>query len=166
VSVVVLRPARLADAERIFNLIQEHKDDLVPRSMGNIVENADRFIVAEAGGELVGCISWHIYPEMGEPGRAAVELQSVAVRASQRRQGVGRSLVKAALERIAAFRPAEAVVLTFAPEFFSALGFREIPKTQVMYKLYAGCVNCTKHADPFTCPEKAMMLTLPAGAGR
>ena len=24
-------------------------------------------------------------------------------------------------------------------------------------KLYTGCINCTKHADPFTCPEIAMV---------
>jgi len=26
-----------------------------------------------------------------------------------------------------------------------------------MHKLYTGCINCTKHTDPFTCPEIAMM---------
>ena len=36
------------------------------------------------------------------------------------------------------------------------LGFSETPKTEVMHKLYTGCINCTKHADPFTCPEIAM----------
>lgn len=58
--------------------------------------------------------------------------------------------------RVAAFAPREVLVLTFAPEFFRALGFHEISKTQVMHKLYTGCINCTKHADPFTCPEIAM----------
>ena len=48
-------------------------------------------------------------------------------------------------------------MLTFAPEFFGAMGFHEIPKTQIMHKLYTGCVNCTKHTDPFTCPEIAMV---------
>ena len=28
---------------------------------------------------------------------------------------------------------------------------------KIMHKLYTGCINCTKHADPFTCPEKAMI---------
>ena len=27
-------------------------------------------------------------------------------------------------------------------------------------RLYTGCINCTKHRDPFTCPEKAMLLKL------
>jgi hypothetical protein len=29
-----------------------------------------------------------------------------------------------------------------------------------MHKLYMGCINCTKHANPFTCPEIAMALDL------
>ena len=26
-----------------------------------------------------------------------------------------------------------------------------------LWKLYTGCINCTKHTDPFTCPEIAMV---------
>ena len=156
-----LRQATLADVEGIFTLIGEHRDELVPRSRGNIVENIDRFLVAgTAQGEMVGCIAYQIWPEIGAPRNATVELQSVAVREAFRRRGVGRALVEGVLGRIGAFEPAEVMVLTLTPPFFAALGFQEIPKTRIMHKLYAGCVNCTKHADPFTCPEKAMMLEL------
>ena len=48
----------------------------------------------------------------------------------------------------------------FAPEFFAKMGFREVPKTKIMHKLYTGCINCTKHADPYTCPEIAMCKPL------
>ena len=68
-----------------------------------------------------------------------------------------RALIEAVSARVAAFRPRETVVLTFAPEFFGSLGFVEVPKTKVMHKLYTGCINCTKHTDPFTCPEIAMV---------
>ena len=71
--------------------------------------------------------------------------------------GIGRAVVEAIAAKVAPFRPREVLVLTFAPEFFTALGFHEIPKTKVMHKLYTGCINCTKHADPFTCPEIAMV---------
>ena len=138
-----LRTARLVDAERIFALIHLHRDRLVPRSLGSIVENIDRFVVAESDCELVGCATYAIFPEIGAPLHTAVEIQSVAVRAPWRRKGIGRALV-----------------LTFSPEFFGPLGFREVPKEQVMYKLYTGCINCTKYANPFTCPEKAMVLDL------
>ncbi len=151
-----LRKANIGDAEKIFALIQLHKDQLVPRSMGNIIENIDRFTVAESGREMVGCVCYQIHPEIGLPPQATVEIQSVAVRAPYRRKGVGRLLVNEIVKQVRNFNPQEILVLTFAPEFFESLGFREIPKTRVMHKLYSGCINCTKHANPFTCPEKAM----------
>ena len=157
---ITYRAARLVDAESIFALIHLHRDRLVPKSLANIVENIDRFIVAEDGATMIGCATYQILPEIGSPIHATVEIQSVAVRLPWRGKMVGRTLVGKILERVSAFRPAEALVLTFSPQFFAHLGFREIPKSQVMHKLYRGCINCTKHADPFTCPEKAMALTL------
>ena len=155
-----LRSARLADAERIFALIRSHSDMLVPKPMGDVVASIDRFVVAEVDGEIVGCATYSILPEIGAAERATVELQSVAVSEPFRKLGIGRALVETLLKRIASFRPADALVLTFAPGFFAKLGFAEIPKSKVMHKLYSGCLHCTKHADPFTCPEKAMMLEL------
>ena len=151
-----IRPARLKDAEKIFALIHLNRDQLVPRSMGNIVENIDRFVVAEIGRDVAGAATFQVHPEIGQPEAATVEIQSVAVRSPYRRRGIGKALVEAVIARVAAFGPKEVLVLTFAPEFFTSLGFREIPKTRVMHKLYTGCINCTKHADPFTCPEIAM----------
>lgn len=155
-----IRPAVLKDAEQIFNLIRSHKEDLISRPIGDIIQNIDRFVVCEAEGRVVGCAAWQILPEIGEPERASVEIQSVAVQEGFRRHHVGTRIVKTILEAILRFQPAQAIVLTFAPEFFSSLGFKVIPKTQVMHKLYMGCINCTKHANPFTCPEIAMSLDL------
>lgn len=152
----LIRPATLADAERIFALVHLNRDQLVPRSIGDIVQNIDRFFVAEAEGEMIGCVSYVIHPELGDWTKAMVEIQSLVVKSAFRRQGAGGRLVEEVARKVSAFRPCELVVLTFAPEFFRSLGFREIPKTEVMHKLYTGCVNCTKHTDPFTCPEIAM----------
>ena len=152
-----VRPAKLADAERIFALVHLNRDLLVPRSMGNIVENIDRFFVAEADGEMAGCAAYQVHPEIGDAEAATVEIQSVAVKTVFRRRGIGRALVEAVAARAAGFRPREVIVLTYSPEFFVTLGFHEIPKTKVMHKLYTGCINCTKHTDPFTCPEIAMV---------
>ena len=158
-----IRPAVLKDAEQIFNLIRAHRDDLISRPIGDIIQNIDRFVVCEAEGRVVGCAAWQILPEIGEPERASVEIQSVAVLEGCRRHHVGTRIVKNILETIRRFQPAQAIVLTFAPEFFGSLGFKVIPKTQVMHKLYMGCINCTKHANPFTCPEIAMSLDLRQG---
>lgn len=151
-----VRPATLKDAEKIFALIDRNRDLLVPRSMGNIVENIDRFTIAECEGSFAGVAAFQVHPEIGNPEAATVEIQSVAVKAPLRGRGIGRLLVESVIERVASFRPKEVLVLTFSPEFFARLGFSEIPKTKVMHKLYTGCINCTKHADPYTCPEKAM----------
>ena len=50
------------------------------------------------------------------------------------------------------------MVLTFAPEFFARLGFEPVSKEKLMYKLFNGCMHCTRYASPFTCPEIAMAL--------
>ena len=152
----IVRAATLKDAEKIYALVHLNSDLLVPRSMGSIVEAIDRFFVAEAEGEMVGCAAFQVHPEIGNAEAATVEIVSVAVKSMFRRRGIGKLLVEAVIARVAAFAPREVLVLTFAPEFFRALGFHEISKTQVMHKLYTGCINCTKHADPFTCPEIAM----------
>ena len=157
---ITIRPARLGDAEKIFALIHLNRELLIPRSIGNIVENIDRFSLAETAGEMVGCATFQVHPEIGDPGAATVEIQSLAVKTPFRRRGVGRRLVEAVIARAAAFGPKEVVALTFTPEFFSALGFSPVAKTEIMHKLYTGCINCTKHTDPFTCPEQAMKRSL------
>lgn len=159
-SSLTIRRATLSDAPAIFGLIREHPEELVPRSLGDIAENIDRFFVAESEAGLLGCASWKIYPEIGAPEKASVEVQSVAVKTAFRRQGIGAALIQKVIGAIGDFGATQAIVLTFAPAFFSTLGFHEISKTQVMYKLYTGCMGCTKHADPFTCPEIAMALKL------
>ena len=151
-----IRAATLRDAEKIFALVSLNSDMLVPRSLGNIVESVDRFVIAEAEGEMVGCASYQIHPEIGNAEAATVEIVSVAVKSMFCKRGIGRLLVEAIVANVKRFNPREVLVLTFAPEFFRKLGFSETPKTEVMHKLYTGCINCTKHADPFTCPEIAM----------
>lgn len=158
-----IRPADLRDAGEIFTLIKSHPGELISRPLGDIVQNIDRFFVAlDDAGNLVGCAAWSILPEVGDTSRASVEIQSVAVAASFRGQGVGIQLVRSVLARIRGIHARQAIVLTFAPGFFAKLGFREIPKSQIMHKIYMGCMNCTKHANPFTCPEVAMALDLEA----
>ena len=46
--------------------------------------------------------------------------------------------------------------------FFKSLGFVEVPKEQLMHKIYTGCMSCTKYDSPFTCPEVAMAMDLRA----
>ena len=156
----MVRPAMLGDAAGIYDLIKSYPDELIARPVSNIVQNIDRFVICEEGSRLVGCAAWSILPEVGYPDRASVELQSVAVDRSRCHSGIGGRLVAAVIERIRPFKPAQVIVLTVSPGFFRKLGFSEVPKTQLMHKIYTGCVNCMKHSNPFTCPETAMALDL------
>ncbi len=159
-SNIVIRRATLADVMPIHALIQSYPDELILRPLNNIVENIDRFTVAVEGEQIIACACWQILPEVGNPEGATVELQSVAVNKAYRGKGVGTKLVKFLLQRIEGFHPVQAIVLTFEPEFFGKLGFKKIEKTQIIHKIYRGCIYCTKHTNPFTCPEIAMALQL------
>ncbi len=160
-----IRPATFMDARAIYRLIREHTDNLIPRPMGDVVQHVDRFLVAvAAGGKVIGTVAFAILPEIGDPSRTSVEIQSVCVEAPHRLHGVGRALVVAQLRRVHPLHPAQVLVLTFTPPFFARLGFREVDKASLMHKIYMGCINCTKHESPFTCPEVAMVLD-PAGVG-
>lgn len=160
----IVRGAGFADTTAIFNLIRAHPQELVPRSMNDIIQNTDRFLVAEADGRVVGTVSWGILPEIGRAAHPTVEIKSLAVEAAYRGAGIGRALVEAAIERIKALHPEQIIVLTFAPDFFRKFGFQEIPKERIMHKLYTGCLNCAKYDNPLTCPEIAMALPLASPA--
>lgn len=151
-----IRTAEFEDAETIFRLIKAHPEELVPRALSDIVQNIDRFIVCECDAKVTGCVSWQILPEIGVSTRHDVEIVSLSVDESCHARGLGRRLVEAAIERIKPLRPSEILVLTFTPGFFAKLGFEETPKSDLVHKIYMGCINCTKYDSPYTCPEVAM----------
>ena len=152
-----IRNAGFEDAGAIYTLIKEHPREVVPRAISDIVQNIDRFLVCEARGRIVGTAAWQILPEIGKALNPSIEIKSVSISGHYQRKGIGSALVKAVIQRIQRFHPAQIVVLTFTPEFFHQFGFREVPKETLMHKLYMGCINCTKYDSPFTCPEIAMV---------
>ena len=158
-----LRNAGFSDASAIFELIRENPDELLARPLSDIIQNIDRSLVGEAEGAIVGTVSWQILPEIGLAKDPTVEIKSLAVKEAFRSQGLGRKLVRTAVDRVSDLKPSQVIALTFRPDFFKSLGFCEIAKEELMHKLYMGCVNCTKYDSPFTCPEVAMGLTLDGG---
>ena len=158
--VSTIRNAGFEDVGAIFTLIKEHPRELIPRATSDIVQNIDRFLVCEARGRIIGTAAWQILPEIGKALNPSVEIKSVSISSHYQHQGIGSALVKAVIQRIKRFHPAQLVVLTFTPEFFRQFGFHEVAKETLMHKLYMGCINCTKYDSPFTCPEIAMTLAV------
>jgi amino-acid N-acetyltransferase len=155
-----VRDAGFADTRAIFNLIKKNPNELVPRSLSDIIQNIDRFLVCEHKGKVAAVVSWAILPEIGKVSHPTVEIKSLAVDKGFRKRGIGGLLVKAAIERIRVLNPEQIIALTFSPDFFRQFKFVEVSKVTLMHKLYTGCVNCSKYDSPFTCPEVAMSLTL------
>ena len=156
----VIRPAVFGDSEAIFELIRSYPHELLQRSISDIVQNIDRFIVCESKGKIVGTVAWQILPEIGAPREPSVEIKSLAVRKNHHKAGMGRALVQGAIDRLRPLDPAKIIALTFAPGFFRKMGFRTVAKRRLMHKIYMGCINCPKYDNPFTCPETAMALSL------
>ena len=152
-----IRPAGFEDAESIFKLIKRYPEELLARPISDIVQNIDRFLVCDVDSTVAGTVSWQILPEIGTPRQPSVEIQSLAVDKRYQGRGLGRALVFAALQRVDSLHPFQVIALTFSPEFFRKVGFREVPKKKIMHKLYMGCIGCTKYDSPFTCPEIAMV---------
>jgi len=153
-----IRKARFGDGPAIFQCIKAHPNELVPRPLSDILLNIDRFLVAELDGQIVGTASWAVLPELDPARNPSIEIQSISVREDLQKQGLGRQMVEAAMERVREFKPDQIIVLTFTPPFFAKLGFTPIPKEKILYKLYKGCMNCAKYDSPLTCPEVAMAL--------
>lgn len=152
-----IRCAGFEDAAAIYTLIKQHPREVMPRSMSDILQNIDRFLVCVVKDRIVGTAAWQILPEIGKATNTCIEIKSVAVGNDYQHHGIGSALVKATIRRVTLFHPAQIVVLTFTPEFFGRFGFKAVPKETLMHKLYMGCINCTKYDSPFTCPEVAMV---------
>ena len=155
-----IRPAEFVDTTVIFSLIKQYPKEVLARPISDIVQNIDRFLVCEHRGKLIGTISWQILPEIGTPRLPSVEIKSLAVLKSAKKRGIGSALVREVIRKIKSLNPAQIVALTFTPDFFRKCGFVEVPKSKLMHKLYAGCINCSKYDSPFTCPEVAMAMDL------
>ena len=152
----MIRKACFGDGQAIFRCIKAHPNELVPRPLSDILLNIDRFLVAELDGEIVGTVSWAVWPELDPAKNPSIEIQSVSVREDFQQKGLGRRLVEAAINRVAELKPDQIMVLTFTPPFFAKLGFVPVSKETLLYKLYKGCMNCSKYDSPLTCPEVAM----------
>jgi amino-acid N-acetyltransferase len=123
---VTLRPAAGPDQPAALRLLA----DLELPTAG-VADWWRRFTVAESGGTIVGVAGVESY------GTSAL-LRSVAVRPDWRSSGIGRALVKAALEAAREEGVRDVYLLTTTAEcYFPRLGFSTIPRDDVPLALQA-----------------------------
>jgi amino-acid N-acetyltransferase len=121
-----IRPATEDDAEAVKGLIDEYVPTgaLLPRAADFVAAFAHDFVVAEAGGRVVGCV------HLDEYAPSLAEVRSLAVAPGHQGGGIGRALLESAenLARVRAYATLFAVSNDEA--FFRRHGFeaRHIPE--------------------------------------
>ncbi len=148
----------MSDAKAIQALIWEYaqRGDMLPRSLSSIFENLrDYFVYENEEGEVVGSAAIHIMWE------DLAEVRSLAVREGQMGRGIGTKLVEACISEAIVLGITRVFALTYRPDFFRRLGFREVDKSELPHKIWSDCLKCAKFPD---CDEVALVADFSGSA--
>jgi len=150
---MTVREAKISDAKAICALINcyaEH-DRMLFRSLAEVYENLQTFLVADGDGQVVGCCALEIvWSDLAE-------IKSLAVGSAQKGKGIGAALVKAALEQAERLGIPRVFALTLEPGFFGKQGFHIIAKEELPMKVWSDCARCPKQNE---CDEIAVIRSL------
>jgi amino-acid N-acetyltransferase len=148
----------MGDVKNIYDLLQffAEKDLLLGRSLSSLYDQLRDFNVyleetgesgAEQGG-LIGACALHICWDN------LAEIRSLAVRESHQSKGIGKQLVEKALSEAGSYGINRVFTLTYQPDFFRSLGFKDIDKSELPHKVWSDCIQCSKFPD---CNEEALI---------
>jgi amino-acid N-acetyltransferase len=136
-----IRRARTRDVRAIAGLVGDNvaSGRLLGKATVTLYEDVQEFWVAERADNradndnmvVVGCGALHVMWE------DLAEIRTIAVHPSYQGRGVGHRLVEALLESGRDLGVRRVFVLTFAVEFFTRHGFKEIDGTPVAPGVYA-----------------------------
>ena len=129
---VTIRPAKTTDVRAIRDLIDVYSVDgsLLSKATVTIFEQLQEFVVAEAGGTVIGCGALHVMWE------DLAEVRTLAVRPDQARHGIGSQILEQLLANARELGIKRVFCLTFMKEFFGRHGFVEIDDTPVGHDVY------------------------------
>jgi len=148
-----VRSATVLDAKKISTLINyyaEH-DKMLFRSLAEIYENLQTFLVTEEDGVVTGCCALEVvWSDLAE-------IKSLAVDMSHRGQGAGTRLVTAAIDQARHLGLPRVFALTLEPGFFQKLGFTVVAKESLPMKVWSDCARCPKQQE---CDETAVVKSL------
>ena len=150
---MLTRKATVTDAKFIHDLIKRFakKYDMLPRSLNEIYENIRDFFICIDKDSIVAVAALHILWE------DLAEVRSVAVSKDYQGIGVGKRLVKRCVREAKGLGVSKVFALTYAPEFFKEMDFRDVDKSTLPQKIWGECLKCHKFPE---CDESAVMLTI------
>jgi len=144
---VKVRAAGTQDVEKLAAIIAHHASQglMLPRSLGALSASLDTYVVADAGGELVGCGGLDVYTA------DSAEIYALATLPEGSPPGTGKAIVQALIDRARKEKIARVFALTLAP------GVKTVAHTDLPLKVWKDCVACPKYGN---CDEIAMVLNL------
>jgi amino-acid N-acetyltransferase len=145
-----VRSAKISDVKAINALISSYAemDRMLFRSLADIYENLQTFIVAELDNKIVGCCALEvIWADLAE-------IKSLAIDEAYKGKGIGRELVAAAVEQAAKLGVPKVFALTLEPAFFEKSGFAIVEKETLPMKVWSDCARCPKQQN---CDEIAVI---------
>lgn len=152
---IELVKAKLSDIPAMQALVvSEVKDGIIlDRTEDEVATNIRSYVLAKDGDKLVGYTALHIHS------RRLAEIRSLIVDEDYRGQSVGRRMVQFTLDEAKAIGVEEDVlVLTYLPQFFLKLNFKEINKEVIPeHKIWADCIKCIHFP---ICNEVALVYKL------
>lgn len=98
-----IRTADSVDSGEIARLLAELGYDVAPDDVADRLQRLGRggqpVLLARQGDETLGCLTWHVTPNIHRPWPIG-RITMLVVASSARRRGIGRALVRAAEERM------------------------------------------------------------------
>lgn len=150
---VMIRKPVIQEIRSIHKLLAHYADQglLLPRPLVELYDHLRDFFVIEDNSRedsiLAVCALGICWEDLAE-------IRSLAVLEGHHGKGFGSTLVERCLEEARVLGLKKVFTLTYIPDFFSRMGFREVEKSILPHKIWADCLKCSKFPD---CDETAMM---------
>jgi amino-acid N-acetyltransferase len=150
---MTIREAQPQDVHEMVRIIAHHAAQglMLPRSAAALSAALPCYVVADAGGQVVGCGGLERYTD------DSAEIYGLATSPGNSHAGTGRALVEALIARARSESISKVFALTLAPGFFSKMGFKTVEHRDLPLKVWKDCVACPKYGN---CDEIAMVLEL------
>jgi len=150
----LIRKAKISDIKAIYGILTHFgkKGLMLPRALSDLYDHLrDYAVYTQDGEKVVATVALHIAWE------DLAEIRSLGVLEEYQDQGIGNRLVEFALSEATSIGVHRVFTLTYQPDFFKRLGFKEIDKKELPHKIWSDCLRCPKFPD---CDEIALMIEL------
>jgi amino-acid N-acetyltransferase len=127
-----VRRAVTHDVSFIRRMVDNYTLDgrLLAKAWVNLYEDVQEFLVADSGGEVIGCGALHVMWE------DVAEVRTLAVDPDHLRSGVGSAILESLIAQARTLGVRRVFCLTFETSFFARHGFQEIEGAPVDHDVF------------------------------